>query len=260
MTLAAIGTAIGTMVKAAATAVGTLSLGQVIALGTVIGVAGYTTYVLVKHAKSRINHATNKKAKERTVTEQILDQDVEEVNVDSMSDEELLNSDPVDSIGLGNFLRRECKKKMTKKNTRKSSSLFDRVRDFAEEKIDPKKYNERKKKEERKRWSNAQWAEYYCEQMHRMNDTPEEFAKWKKNHDPITEDRTRRGKNAKNKKKQPIRVKEGEPYPFDTMKNPFDLDSFEKRVIRNDKWEEERYRRHRNKPLSEIPFNMLDYQ
>ena len=258
MTLSAIGTAIGTVVKAAVTAVGSLSIGQAIVLGTVVGVAGYTAYLLIKHTKQRINHAMNKKAKERTITEQILDQDVEEVDTDSMSDEELLSSDPADTIGLSDFLRPN-RKKTKKKNSTKNRgniTLFERVKDFAECKINPEHYKKKKEKEERRHWSNAQWAEYYRDQMHRMNDSPEEYAYWKENHIPMTESR----KFREEQRKRETRVKNRNRYPMETMKEPFDLDKFEKTVIRNDNWEKEKYRRHRNKPLSEIPFNMLDYR
>lgn len=261
MTLAAIGTAIGTVAKAAIAAVGSLSLGQAIALGTVIGVAGYTAYVLIKHTKQRLSHAKDKKAKERTVTEQILDQDTEELDTDSMTDEELLASDPADSIGLADFLRPDRKKakKKTTANRKSTQSLFDRVKDFAEGKIDPEGYKKKKEKEERKHWSNAQWAEYYRDQMHRMNDSPEDYAYWKDHHIPMTEDRKYR-KFREQQRKREIRVKEGEMYPIERSKKEFDLDRFEKSVIREDNWQKEKYRRHRNKPLSEIPFNMLDYR
>ena len=255
MTLSAIGTAVGTVVKAAVAAVGSLSIGQAIALGTVIGVAGYTMYVLAKHTKQRLVHAKNKQAKERTVTEKILDQ---EIDTDSMTDEELLSSDPADTIGLADFLRPDRKKKTAEKD-RSSVSLFDRVKDFAEGKIDPEGYKKKKEKEERKKWSNAQWAEFYRDQMHRMNDSPEDYAYWKEHHIPITEGRKYR-KFRDNQRKKEIRVKQGSVYPYETSKVPFDLDRFEKSVIREDNWQKEKYKRHRNKPLSEIPFNMLDYR
>lgn len=259
LSASAIGTAIGTVIKAAATAVGSLSLGQTIALGTVIGVAGYTAYVLIKHTKEKVKHAFNKKSKERTATEKILDQDIDDENIDSMSEEDLLNSDPADTIGLGDFMRSDRKKSKKSVRKNKSATLFDRVKELAEGKLDPEGYKKKKEKEERKKWSNAQWAEYYRDQMHRMNDSPEEYAKWKKTHVPMT-DRRKYQKFRKEQSKREIRVSGETQFPFETMSEPFDIEKFDKRVVRNDKWEREKYRRHKNKPLSEIPFNMLDYR
>ena len=92
-----------------------------------------------------------------------------------------------------------------------------------------------------------------------MTDVPDDQAYWKDNHNPMTEERKYRKLREKQRKRE-ISVKEGEWYRMERSKKEFDLDRFEKSVLREDKWQKEKYRRHRNKPLSEIPFNMLDYR
>ena len=183
MTLASIGHAVGTFIKGVAAACGSLTIGQVVALGAVIGIGGYTAYVLIKSAKERIRHARDQKSEDRTVTENILDQDTAEV------------------IGLKTFASQG------RKNSGKKPSKFSEIAQYeADQKANepkdafsriqslvvkhaPKKIREKLMKsdavEEAKSMTDAEWRAYYQDMIHRTNDSPEDYKKWRETHPPV---------------------------------------------------------------------------
>ena len=199
MTLASIGHAVGTFIKGVAAACGSLTIGQIVALGAVIGIGGYTAYVLIKSAKERIRHARDQKSEDRTVTENILDQDTAEV------------------IGLKTFASQG------RKNNGKKPSKFSEIAQYeADQKANepkdafsriqslvvkhaPKKIREKLMKsdaaEEAKSMTDAEWRAYYQDMIHRTNDSPEDYKKWRETHPPV---------QSPNVKKKPQKVKKVE--------------------------------------------------
>lgn len=254
MTLQAIGTAIGTVAKAAVAAIGSLSLGEAIAVGTVIGVAAYTGYALIKAAKKKIQHAINRKSKERTATENILEDALFDENGEVIEEEDLIGKE---------------------KKAHKSASLFEKIRSF---------FKTEKKSKKKFKYTDAEWAEYYRDQIHRSKDTPEEYERWKKNHRPITEDRkyreemTRRHKNRsadmehgptlhvslkqireEEKKKRKKKKQKYVKYPFMVAKDIPDLDELERRVIYREQADQRKWEREQAQDFWSQPWNTLDY-
>lgn len=135
-------------------------------LGVAVGAAIFTVYILGKHLKNKIKHAFNKKAKTRTVVENILDSDVECDDEDI----DIMHMNPA-VVGFKNGYNAEHS--AVKVSATKKKNIFETIESMINGK------NKKNHKKKKRKYTDAELADYYRDQIHRLNDSPEEYQRWR---------------------------------------------------------------------------------